>query len=116
MDWLLSTIQQNWATMYQGLVRTAPSKRDMVKIDEGIARLGDSYQILDQQLANRAYILGDDLTIADIPLGVSMYRYHELKVERPELPNIDAWYRRLCARPAYAEHVMVSFDSLRVED
>jgi glutathione S-transferase len=116
MDWLLSTIQPNWGAMYRGLVRTAPSQRDMVAIDAAVARLGKSYQILDNHLAGQDYLLGNDLTIADVPLGMSLYRYYVLQVERPEMPNIDAWYERLQARPAYAEHVMVSFDSLRVED
>lgn len=116
MDWLTSTINPHWIIMFGGLVRTAPSQRDMGAINAAVKHLGTLYQILDRQLENRDYIMGGVLTIADIPLGVSMYRYYELGVERPSMPNVDAWYARLGERPAYAEHAMVPFDSLRVSD
>jgi len=116
MDWLLSTVAPNWGVMFMGLVRTPPSKRDTARIDAAVERLGETYRILDAQLAGRDYIMGDTLTIADIPLGMSLYRYFELGVARPALANLEAWYARLQARPAYAEHVMVPFDSLMVRD
>ena len=55
----------------------------------------------------------DTLTLADIPAGTALYRYFELDIERPSVPNVEAWYRRLGDRPAYREHVMVPFDELR---
>ena len=116
MDWLMSTVMPNWGLMFGGLVRTAPSQRNMDAINAAVERLGKTYQILDRQLEGRDYIMGDQLTIADIPLGVSLYRYYELDVERPAMPNVDAWYARLGQRPAYAQHAMVPFDSLRVAD
>jgi len=116
MDWQISTVSPDWGAMFMGMVRTPPSKRDHAAVAAAIKRLGDSYMILDAQLAGRDYIMGDTLTIADIPLGVSMYRYYELDVEHAPLPNVEAWYARLTARPAYAKHVMVSFESLMVKD
>lgn len=47
--------------------------------------------------------------MADIPFGPMAYRYFNLDVARPELPNLTAWYRRLCDRPAFQEHVMIPF-------
>ena len=32
--------------------------------------------------------------------------------ERPSVPNVEAWYRRLQERPAYREHIMVPFGEL----
>ena len=49
------------------------------------------------------------LTLADIPAGTTLYRYFELDIERPSLPNVEAWYARLAERPAYRQHVMVPF-------
>ena len=37
----------------------------------------------------------------------------ELEIDRPAIPNVEAWYERLSARPAYREQVMVPFDDLR---
>jgi glutathione S-transferase len=53
------------------------------------------------------------VTLADIPAGTALFRYFELEIERPFIPNVEAWYRRLQERTAYRENVMVPFDELR---
>jgi len=117
MDWLHTTVWPDLGRIFMGLVRTPPSRRDMQAIAEAAERLGRTYAILDRALEGRAYLLGDELGMGDIPLGTSLYRYYTLEpVERPRLANLEAWYRRLQARPAYAEHAMVSYESLRVGD
>jgi glutathione S-transferase len=58
-------------------------------------------------------MLGDRLTLADIPIGTSMYRYFNLEIERPSVPNVEGWYGRLQGRSAYRAHVMVPFGELR---
>ena len=50
---------------------------------------------------------GDTLTIGDIPVGASCYRYYGLPIERPELPHVARWYARLKRRKPFHEHVMV---------
>ena len=47
--------------------------------------------------------------------GHGLYRYHTLDFPRAETPRLAAYYARLQARPAYAEHVMIPYDELRVE-
>jgi glutathione S-transferase len=51
--------------------------------------------------------------LADITAGTALYRYFELEIERPRLPQVERWYRLLQARPAYREHVMIPFPELR---
>jgi glutathione S-transferase len=46
-------------------------------------------------------------TMADIPLGVTAYRWFNLEIERPPTPNLEAWYERLCARSPYRATVML---------
>jgi len=53
-------------------------------------------------LEGRRFVAGDELTIGDIAAGVQLYRYYELEIDRPELPNVEAWYARLADRPAIA--------------
>jgi len=68
---------------------------------------------LDRLLEGRSFLLGDALTLADITAGTSLYRYFELQIERPQLPQVERWYRRLQERPAFSEHVMIPFEELR---
>jgi glutathione S-transferase len=44
--------------------------------------------------------------MGDIPLGVAAFRWFNLPIERPPLPHLDAWYARICARPAFQKHCM----------
>ena len=66
-----------------------------------------TWRILDGHLAARRFVAGDTLTIGDIPVGASCYRYYGLPIERPQLPNVEAWYGRLKERAPFREHVMV---------
>ena len=43
-----------------------------------------------------------------------MYRYFNLPLARPALPNVEAWYDRLSQRAAYRTHVMIDFKPMFV--
>jgi glutathione S-transferase len=109
MDWLKTTITPHFIELFWALVRTEPANRDPGRIAASAERLGKALGILEARLADRAYVVGDGLTMADIPFGSTIYRYFNLEVARPELPNVTAWFERLCERPAYRQHVMIPF-------
>ncbi len=67
------------------------------------------------QLARHPFLAGGDLTLADIVFGHVLYRYFTIDVARPEHPRVRGYYDRLTERPAFREHVMVSYDALRAE-
>ena len=58
-------------------------------------------------------MLGEALTLADITAGTSLYRYFELEIERPQLAQVERWYRTLQQRAPFREHVMIPFEELR---
>jgi Glutathione S-transferase len=91
-----------------------PEVRNTAAVEAGLKALTAKLAIADARLANHPFLVGEDLTLADIHLGTSLYRYYTLDgITRPDLPALAAYYDRLCARPAYAEHVMVPYDALR---
>lgn len=57
---------------------------------------------------------GAEFTLADIQLGHILFRYYDIAIERANLNHLRRYYHDLCQRPAYREHVMVSYDVLRV--
>ncbi len=107
MDWQQTTLVPDMTVVFWGLVRTPEAKRDLGAIDAAARRLGDTWRVLETQLAGRRFVAGDQLTIGDIPVGAGCYRYFNLPIERPLLPNVEAWYERLKTRPAFREHVML---------
>ena len=113
MDWMLASLQPDFMDLFWGFFRTPAGRRDDALVRERIARCARHYRLLDAELAERAFLAGAELTMADIAVGTSLYRYFEIEVERPPLPHVEAWYRRLAERPAYRAHVMRPFEDLR---
>ena len=97
------------------LVRTRAEDRSQTIVGSGVAALKTLMPRLDARLATDPFLGGDQLCFADIMAGHVLYRYYTVPFERCETPNIDAYYARLRDRPAYREHVMVSYESLRAE-
>ncbi len=115
MDWHKTTMYPTYIDLFWAIVRTEPALRDHDSIRALARSLGESLKILNRHLAKNSHVVGDGLTMADIPLGSAIHRYLHLDISRPVLPNIDAWYQRLCARPAYREHVMFPFGTKPAE-
>ncbi len=107
MDWMANTLNAPMRPVFWGLIRTPPEQRDDAAIAEGAKQLAVDFSILDAALAGRDFIAGDTLTMGDIPIGCAAYRYLALDIERPSLPNMEAWYGRLTGRPAFRDHVML---------
>lgn len=115
MDWMLTTLYGDViGTLFIQFVRTTAADRNMAAVDAATKRIGEKLAILDAQLAGKQFVLGKDLTIADIALGSIMYRYHTMPVERVSRPNVEAWYQRLVARPAYKDHVMIDWQPMKI--
>jgi glutathione S-transferase len=43
--------------------------------------------------------------MGDIPLGCEVQRWMRVPIERPAFPNVQAWFDRLCTRPAFKKFV-----------
>jgi glutathione S-transferase len=114
MDWSQTSLQPDFLEgVFWGYYRTPEAQRDWPAIRRNLDRCAAHFRLLDGVLANQPFLTGDDLSLADIPAGTSLYRYFELDLDRPHIPNVAAWYQRLQQRPAYRAHVMLPFAELR---
>ena len=104
MDWSATTVWPNLRPIFWNLVRTPPEKRDMPLVQASRKGLAASMTILDAHLAARHYVTGSAFTMGDIPLGVAIHRWFKMEIERENLPNLAAYYKRLQARPAFEKH------------
>lgn len=107
MDWQLTTINPAMVPLFWGLVRTPEEKREPRAIAEALEKASWAWSLLDRYLEGRRYVDESGFSIGDIPLGVWAHRWFHLPIERPPLPNLRAWYERLCERPSYRVHVML---------
>lgn len=107
MDWQQNTVMQGLSPLFLGLIRTPPDKRDADALRTASQAVEAAMRVLDHHLADGAFVGGDHLTVADIPVGCVTYRWYALPVEHADLPSLRAWYDRLTRRPAFVEHVML---------
>ena len=98
------------------VIRTAPSQQDPQAIAAALNHLHGVLRIAEHQLAATEYLAGDHLSLADIQFGHVLFRYFDIPIDRPHWPHIVSYYKRLVERPAFREHVMVSYEELRVTD
>jgi len=97
------------------VVRTPSAQRDQKIIRAAVDALEHKLAIADTVLATRSFIAGDNLTLADIQFGHVLYRYYDIEINRVELTNLRTYYSRLAERPAFREHVTLSYDELKAE-
>ena len=109
MEWSASKAFAPVIYLFFATVRTQPADRDLAKIAALRDEANEALIILDAHLADRPYVCGDSFTMGDIPLGCVAYRYFNVDVDRPTLPNVEAWYQRLAERAPYRDHVMRYF-------
>ena len=79
-------------------LRLAPQDREAAKREEALAVLGTPFKILDRRLADQAYLLGDDFTVADLNVAGVIGRAIEMDLS--QTPCLAAWLKRCLERPA----------------
>jgi len=116
-EWSKINIALNFTgPVFWRVVRTPPSKRDPAAIGEALRTLDRFLDIAEARLSNLPFLVGEQLTLADIQFGHCLFRYFDIDIERSDHPHLLRYYEALAARPAFREHVMVSYEELRETD
>lgn len=79
----------------------APEKRPQEVIAFQQRRLRAAYQVLNDHLAARAWVVGDAPTIADFSLCSYLYYPEPFGFARTEWPGIGRWLDRIAALPGW---------------
>ena len=115
-EWSKLNIALNFTVpIFWRVVRTAPANQDSSAIRSAISSFTKKLDIAEERLGSRLFIAGDEFSLADIQFGHVLYRYFNISIDRPKHPAIQRYFERLAARPAFVEHVMISYDELRVD-
>jgi glutathione S-transferase len=106
LDWTLSTLQPVDRPVFWALVRTPVEQRDMTAIQKDVDAEAVVWRIVENQLATRRFIEGDDFTIADIAIGAYARRWLGVEgVAKPKLPQLERWFAQFAGRPGFAQFV-----------
>lgn len=106
MDWQFGYADAQ-RDAFLNLVRHSPEERDAAAIARSAEATATMMAILNQALADRPWLSGDNFGVGDVPMGVYAHSWFALDIERPAMPHVEDWYARLRERPGYAAHVMI---------
>jgi glutathione S-transferase len=101
------------APVFWRVVRTPAAKQDKAAIATAVNALDQKLTIAEARLVQHDFLVGPEFTLADIQFGHILYRYYDIDINRADLPNLRHYFERLRQRPAFIEHVMVSYEALR---
>lgn len=105
IDWQASELNRSWSYAFLSLVRQSPEHQDSAALAVGIEQWSKNMAILDRQLEKTgAYVSGEQFSLADIPIGLSVNRWFETPLAHPDFAAVKAYYERLSLRPGYVLH------------
>jgi glutathione S-transferase len=113
-EWAKLNVALNFTgPVFWRVVRTPAAERDPAAIAKALSHLGRFLDIAEQRLSELPFLAGEHLTLADIQFGHVLFRYFDIAIERAPRPSLRRYYEALTTRPAFREHVMVSYEELR---
>lgn len=99
MDWQQTTLNPAGREAFIQLVRKPGGQVGMDKVNESVAATEPLLDLLDSHLASRTFMLGEQFTMADIPIACEIHRWYGLPRERTQRTHLDRWYQQMTARP-----------------
>lgn len=100
MDWQQTTLNPAGSPGFKQWVRTAPEQRNPQVIAQSVAATEPLFALLDEHLSHQAFMGGDALTMADIPIACEVHRWWGLPQPRPAWSHLERWYAGWLAMPA----------------
>lgn len=100
MDWQQTTVNPAGRGAFIELIRRPGGKVDPAKVEASVAAMQPLLDMMDARLAQHAFIAGDTLTMADLPLACEVQRWSGLPLEHKPRAHLARWYREMATRPS----------------
>jgi glutathione S-transferase len=98
MDWQQTTLNPAGRDAFVQWVRTPAERRDPAAAARSVQATERLLGLLEAHLATRAYMAGDDFTMADVPIGCELHRWFGLPGDlyvRPAWPRLERYFAAL---------------------
>jgi glutathione S-transferase len=96
--WALNEVDRGVNIWSLHAVRLPPEDRDPQKLAEALKVIDKPFRVLDDALAERPWLIGDDFTVADLNVAAVISR--AIDMDLSATPRLGAWLRRCLERPA----------------
>lgn len=102
IDWQGIELNNSWMYALMHIIRHSPDHQDLKEVQKSIEAWSSMMLILENQLATtQAYVCGEQFSLADIPIGLSVQRWYLTPFNKPDTPHIKRYYAFLSQREAY---------------
>lgn len=100
--WGISEIEPLQMQVVVQKLFTPEPKRDPKVTERALRGLERPLKVLDDQLAQRAYLLGDEFSVADLNVAAVMLLFGMVGIDASAHTNVSRWLDACYARPALA--------------
>lgn len=74
---------------------------DHAKVEEGLAGFRRYAAVLEKRLTGRTWVVGDQLTLADLTIACSLMYAKQAELPLAEFPGVQAWFGRVAELEAW---------------
>ena len=112
MDWSIDRMEQAFVGVFWGYYRTPQEARNMGEVNKQLALCNTYLLDLDKALDRKDFLCGSQISLADISIGVFMYRLVEMGLGVKLPKNTSRWYDKMAESKGYRKWVMSDFSEL----
>ena len=112
MDWCLVTLEPAFVGVFWNYFRTPVEQRNMTLVNDHIEKTERCLSLINDQIGDNTFFLGPSITLADICVGVFLFRLATLDIDIQFPKNMQTWYDTLVQRKGYQKWVMSDYSEL----
>ena len=98
--WAMTEVEPHLLTVLMHRMFLPPDQRDPKAADAAIEKLTKPFAVLDAEMAERKYLVGDSYSVADVNVASVLSWVALLKISVEKFPNLARWLDVCTSRPA----------------
>jgi glutathione S-transferase len=101
IQYAMWTLEPPTVAIFMHTIRRPEAERIPALVEEARPQLAAALRVVEQALAGRTFLLGDQFTTADVMVGSTIGWARMMGIIGDDLPGLAAYLTRLIERPAY---------------
>lgn len=103
--WAIADLQPPLIDIFIQLVFVPEERRDTAVIEKAQKKLPDLLEILDTQLENNDYLIGNEFSLADLNVNSVVSICFHVNYDLSKYENIKRWLSKIGERPAFKKYM-----------
>lgn len=102
MDWQQTSLNRASGPAFVQWIRIPESQRNHDLIAQSVGATEPLLDLLNQRLQQQAFVAGEHMSMADLPIACEVHRWWGLPQNRPDWPHLERWYAHMRQQPGAA--------------